>query len=108
MSESHINLRVVLDENKVPEKMYWKAEQADVPDEREMKAFFLSLWDPKENNSMRIDLWTKEMPVEEMHQFFYQNLISMSETLQRATGEDELALHMQDFAEYFAEKTGIK
>ncbi|MCG9911112.1 MAG: gliding motility protein GldC [Flavobacteriales bacterium] len=108
MKESHIQLRVVLDENKIPEKLFWKADNAESPDEKEMDAFFLSLWDKKENNSMRIDLWTKEMPVETMFQFFYQNLISMSETLHRATGEEEMSKHMEDFAEYFAEKTGIK
>ena len=108
MTESYIKLRVVLDENKVPEKLYWQADNAETPGEKEMDAFFLSLWDPKENNSMRIDLWTKEMPVEQMFQFFYQNILSMADTLKRATGEEEMSQHMQDFADYFAEKTGIK
>ena len=108
MTESNIKLRVVLDENKIPDKLYWQADNAETTEEREMDAFFLALWDPKENNSMRIDLWTKEMPVDRMFQFYYQNLISMAETLQRATGEEEMARHMEDFAEYFAEKTGIK
>lgn len=108
MNESHINLRVVLDENKIPERLFWQADNAEVPGEKEMHAFFLSLWDPKENNSMRIDLWTKEMPVEQMFQFYYQNLVSMAETLKRATGEEEMARHMEDFADFFAEKMGIK
>lgn len=108
MQESHINIRVVLDENKVPEKLFWKADNAEDKSEKEMAAFFFSLWDQKENNSMRIDLWTKEMPVNEMFQFFYQNMLSMSDTLNRATGEAEMAKHMEDFAEFFAEKTGLK
>ena len=108
MSESHINIRVVLDENKVPEKLFWKADNAEDKNEKEMSAFFLSLWDTKENNSMRIDLWNKDMPVNDMFQFFYQNLLSMSDTLKRATGEEEMAMSMEDFAEYFAEKTGLK
>lgn len=108
MQESNIKIRVVLDENKVPEKLYWAADNAESPEEKEMSAFFLSLWDPKENNSMRIDLWTKDMPVNDMFQFFYQNILTMSETLKRATGEEEMALHMEDFADFFAEKTGLK
>jgi gliding motility-associated protein GldC len=108
MKESKIEIQVILDENKIPEKLFWKADQSETDKLREMNAFFLSIWDPAENNSMRIDLWTKEMPVNDMLQFFYQNLISMSETLQRATGEEEMAKHMEDFAEYFAEKTGLK
>jgi len=108
MTESHIKLRVVLDENKIPSQLFWQADNAGSPEEKEMDAFFLSLWDTKENNSMRIDLWTKEMPVDQMFQFYYQNIISMAETLERATGEEEMSRHMQDFAEYFAEKMGIK
>ena len=108
MEESHINIRVVLDENKVPERLFWKADNAEDKSEKEMSAFFLALWDTKENNSMRIDLWTKEMPVNDMFQFFYQNLLSMSDTLKRATGEEEVAMRMEDFAEFFAEKTGLK
>lgn len=108
MEESHINIRVVLDDNKVPEKLFWSADHSETAGEKEMAAFFLSLWDPKENNSMRIDLWTKDMPVNDMFQFFYQNLLTMSETLKRATGEEEVAMRMEDFAEFFAEKTGLK
>jgi hypothetical protein len=29
---------------------------------------------------MRIDLWTKEMPVDEMKIFFHQTLVAMSDT----------------------------
>jgi gliding motility-associated protein GldC len=36
------------------------------------KALMLSLWDPTENNTMKIDLWTKDMSIEEMKQFFHQ------------------------------------
>jgi gliding motility-associated protein GldC len=36
---------------------------------------------------MRIDLWTKEMPVDEMKIFFHQTLVAMSDTFHRATGD---------------------
>jgi hypothetical protein len=32
---------------------------------------------------MRIDLWTKEMPVDEMKIFFHQTLVAMSDTFHR-------------------------
>lgn len=108
MQESNINIRVVLDENKVPEKLFWKADDAENTQEKEMAAFFLTLWDPKENNSMRIDLWTKEMLVNDMFQFFYQNILFMADAMRRATGEEEVAMNMEDFAEFFAEKTRLK
>jgi gliding motility-associated protein GldC len=34
------------------------------------KAIMLSIWDSKVKESMRIDLWTKDMPVDEMKIFF--------------------------------------
>jgi gliding motility-associated protein GldC len=40
----------------------------------------LSVWDSKSKESMRIDLWTKEMPVDEMKIFFHQTLVAMSDT----------------------------
>jgi gliding motility-associated protein GldC len=45
----------------------------------------LSVWDSKSKESMRIDLWTKEMPVDEMKIFFHQTLVAMSDTFHRAT-----------------------
>jgi gliding motility-associated protein GldC len=57
-----------------------------------------------ENNTLRMDLWTKDMLVDEMKQFYHQTLLSMADTLERATGEDKMAGDMRDFAQYFAEK----
>jgi hypothetical protein len=37
----------------------------------------LSVWDSKEKESMRIDLWTKEMPVDEMKIFFSSDFSSV-------------------------------
>jgi gliding motility-associated protein GldC len=47
---------------------------------------------------MRIDLWTKEMPVDEMKIFFHQTLVAMSDTFHRATGDEKMAETMKDFA----------
>jgi gliding motility-associated protein GldC len=49
---------------------------------------------------MRIDLWTKEMPVDEMKIFFHQTLVAMSDTFHRATGDEKMAETMKDFC-YF-------
>lgn len=104
---SEINIKVGVDHQHNPVKITWKATDMDIPEEREVKAFQLSLWDVKENNSMRIDLWNTEMQVNEMYTFMYQNLVSMSETLERATSDTELANDMKDFAAFFARKTGL-
>ena len=48
----------------------------------------MSIWDPKENTSLRIDLWTKEMLVDDMKRFFYENFMTMADTYQRATNDE--------------------
>jgi gliding motility-associated protein GldC len=67
----------------------------------------LSVWDGKKNSSMRIDLWTKEMKVDEMKMLVHQTIVTMADTFERATGEKEMTLAMKDFGEYFAEKMGL-
>lgn len=98
---SEIRIHVQLDENKVPERIEWEAEDAESLGVS--KAMLLSLWDANELNTMRIDLWTKEMTTDEMKAFFHQNFLTLADTFERATGEDKMAAQMRDFAAYFAE-----
>lgn len=100
---SEIKFQIELDDNRVPEKLMWSAKDGGVEDQ-EAKAIMLSIWDSKVKESMRIDLWTKDMPVDEMKIFFHQTLVAMSETFKRATDDDKMADTMKDFCDYFAEK----
>jgi len=100
---SNIVVRVTTDENKIPEAINWSAEDGGVENE-DAKAAFLSLWDAKAKESLRIDLWTKDMPVDEMKLFFHQTLVSMSDTYYRATQDEKMSETMKDFCAYFAEK----
>ncbi|MBS7785810.1 gliding motility protein GldC [Flavobacterium sp. CYK-55] len=100
---SEIKVKVTLDENRIPEKLTWTARDGGVEAE-ESKAVLLSIWDHKAKETMRIDLWTKDMPVDEMKQFFHQTLVAMTDTFQRATGDEKMAATMKDFCDYFAEK----
>ncbi len=95
---STIELDVVLDENKVPEKIYWKAAEGGVHEAREAKAFMLSVWDLNETAALRIDLWTKKMMVDDMNDFFFQTLMTMADTYQRATNQNELAEEIRSFS----------
>ena len=104
---SEIKFLVELDENRVPEKLTWSAEDGGVELE-EAKAMMLSIWDSKVQETLRIDLWTKDMPVDEMKLFFHQTLVAMSETFQRATQDEKMADTMKDFCDYFAEKMELK
>ena len=83
---SEIKFLVELDENRVPEKLKWTAQDGGVNAE-EAKAIMLSIWDSKAQETLRIDLWTKDMPVDEMKVFFHKTLVAMSVTFQRATDD---------------------
>ena len=104
---SEIKLTVGLDENRVPEELHWSAQDGGVENEEE-KAMMLSVWDSQNQESLKIDLWTKDMPVDEMKVFFHQTLVTMSDTFMRATQDDKMTATMKDFCDYFAEKLELQ
>ncbi|MCP4976566.1 MAG: gliding motility protein GldC [Maribacter sp.] len=104
---SEIKLKVELDENRVPEKLTWSAEDGGINNEA-AKAMLLSVWDSKNKESLKIDLWTKDMPVDEMKIFFHQTLMSLSDTFMKATQDEKMTATMKDFCDYFAEKLDLK
>lgn len=107
LHESEITLKVGLDENRVPETLSWSAQDGGI-DNEEAKAMLLSVWDSKNQESLKIDLWTKDMPVDEMKVFFHQTLVSLSDTFMRATQDEKMTATMKDFCDYFAEKLELK
>ena len=110
MSKTHkskIELNVELDENRVPEKLSWTAQDGGITNEK-AKAMMLSVWDSDAQETLRIDLWTKDMPVDEMKLFFHQTLVEMSNTFYRATQDEKMTATMKDFTDYFAEKLELK
>ena len=104
---SEIKVNIELDQNNVPEKLFWTAQDGGVNNE-EAKTVLLSIWDAKAKETLRIDLWTKDMPVDEMKQFFHQTLVAMADTFQRATADEKMSDTMRDFCDYFAEKMELK
>ena len=86
--------------------MNWSAEDGGV-DNQSAKAVMLSVWDHNAQESLRIDLWTKDMPVDQMKVFFHQTLVSMSDTYYRATQDEKMSETMKDFCAYFAEKLNL-
>lgn len=106
MKQSEITIGVTLDENQVPESLSWTARDGGIENEK-AKAILLSVWDSKAQETLRIDLWTKDMPVDEMKKFFHQTLVAMSDTFQRATGDEKMADTMKDFCDYFGEKMNL-
>lgn len=104
---SKIEFTVGLDENKVPEKLHWNAEEGGITNE-EAKALMISVWDSKTKDTLKMDLWTKDMPIDEMKQFFHQTLVAMADTFESATNDEKMSATMRDFCDYFAEKLELK
>lgn len=107
MKTSEIKFRVTLDEEKIPQAITWEATDSGVEGEKPCKATMLTVWDATENTTLRIDLWTKDMLIDDMKRFFYESLVTMSDTYQRATQDAALAGDMKKFAEEFAKKSEL-
>lgn len=106
-NKKEISITVELDDNNIPEKIDWNATDKAGEGIANCKAMFLSMWDPEKQDTLRLDLWTKEMTKEEMKVFFHQTLVTMAETLENSTEEEAMAEDMRDFTAYFAEKMEI-
>ena len=101
MVRSSINIDVTLDENRVPEQITWSASDTTAESARKAKAMMLAFWDGAEKTALRIDLWTNDMMVDEMADFFYQTLMTMADTYGRATKYTEQVEEMKKFAARF-------
>jgi gliding motility-associated protein GldC len=106
MKLEQIRFDIELDDNNVPEKINWTA--TDNGRAAEGKAMILAVWDKAEQNALRIDLWTKEMQVDEMKQFVHQTILTLADSFERATNEKPMADTMRDFCQYYAEKMNIQ
>jgi len=102
MEKSSIVIDVYLDKDKVPAQLAWNAN----PDRESQpaKAMLVAFWDGAEKTALHIDLWTKEMMVDEMADFYYQTMMGMADTFDRATHNHELVHDMKDFAKTFFQK----
>lgn len=101
MSKSTITIGVKMDDNRVPESIEWSASDTSAENNQKAKAFMLSVWDGTDKTALRIDLWTKDMMVDEMADFFFQTMMTMADTYGRATSYTEMAEDMKKFAREF-------
>lgn len=101
MHTSTISINVELDNDKVPHQINWKASDSTIEQAQQARAMMLAFWDGADKSALRIDLWTKEMMVDEMADFFYQTLMTMADTYHRATQQQELVDDMKQFAKDF-------
>lgn len=104
MKKSTINIEIDLDENKVPQQINWMATDSTADMMQPAKSMMVAFWDGADKSALRIDLWTKDMMVDEMADFYYQNMMGMADTYLRATQNQELVTDMKEFAKAFYKK----
>jgi gliding motility-associated protein GldC len=105
MKSREITIKVTVDENNLPHEIKWAA--SDSEDGSVCKSAMLALWDAKENNTLRIDLWTKDMMVDEMKKFFHQNVMTLTDTYMRATGDEATGKKVKQFFNEVGKEIGV-
>lgn len=101
MRQSTITINVALDEKNIPDHILWKASDSTADQAQKAKAMMLAFWDGADKSALRMDLWTKEMMVDEMADFYYQTIMTMADSFDRATHQAELVDLMKNFAKDF-------
>lgn len=101
--KSEIRIEVDLDENNVPEQIQWEASDKPSDSANDARALALGFWDHEQRNTLRIDLWTKEMEVHDMKLFHIDLIGGLSESLRNATNDNVMADMVQDFIQSLVE-----
>ncbi len=103
---SDITITVGLDKTNVPIQILWKSEDAG-NEPTACKGMLLALFDEEKLDTIKLDLWTKNMQVNEMDRFMFQTLRGLADSYYKATQNAELANQFQNFIHYFGQFTGI-
>ena len=104
---SEIQFTIHLDDNRVPDHLTWFASDSEMKKPADCKAFMISVWDTQSEETLRIDLWTKEMRQDEMDKFFFETFMTMADTYLRANKNDDLSNKIKEFGYQFGETTGL-
>ena len=91
MKKSTINFTIQLDQNNVPEKILWDATDKPEAGLTETKSISINLWDHIQKNTLRIDLWAKDMPVDEMKRYYIDCLGGLAQSMLSSTGDEVMA-----------------
>lgn len=106
MKKSNIQFSIELDDKNVPEKISWNADDKPDGQDSETRAISLSIWDPQQQNTLRIDLWTKEMPVDHMKRFYIDCIGGLAQSALQSTGDEAMAKEMSDLCDRLVKFVG--
>tara|TARA_B100001250_G_C19763566_1_gene773618 strand:+ start:1350 stop:1691 length:342 start_codon:yes stop_codon:yes gene_type:complete len=100
LKKAKINIEIELNENNIAENISWLASD-NGDDYIDSKSMILSMWEPEKKEALSIDIWTKDMTVQEMKFFTFQILLKMNEVIKKSTGDEKLVLEMRKFIKKF-------
>ena len=103
MKQSTITFEIELDNNNVPDKIRWDATDKPEGGLTETKAISVALWDPAHKNTLRIDLWAKDMPVDEMKRFYVECIGGLSQSVLNSTGDEFMSNEMRTLCDKLVE-----
>mgnify|MGYP001273429538 CR=1 FL=1 len=106
MAENKIEIDVKTDENHIPTEINWTAPNEKIKG-KSAKAMTLVFWDDESASTMNMDLWTKEMSVEEMRHFICQSMMLLADTFERATNDKAHAEAVRGFTTELAKRVGV-
>ena len=101
-----LKFEVELDENNLPNSIKMLEEKAS-NSSIDLKALMIAGWDAKRKETLRVDIWTKDMPVNDMFIMYHQNMMGMATSLEKSTGQNKLANALRDYCDFFAKETKI-
>ena len=107
LKKEKFSIDVLMDENLIPEDLQWNSPQGKGQSEKASQSALIYLWNAQKNETFSLDLWTKKMSIEEMNKMMFQTIMTLANSYEKATSEDQLANAMRDFGEFFGEKTEI-
>lgn len=102
---SEIKIKVGLDANNIPVDLKWMATDSEHQNLNDCKSLNMSIWDPMENNSLAINLWTTDMRVDEMHAHYFRTLLNLTNSYVQATQNPKAVAMMKEFVENLAKET---
>lgn len=102
---SEIRFKIGLDKQNVPLDIKWMASDSQMQELRDCKSIMLSIWDAAEKNTLKIDLWTSEMTIDEMHAHFFQTIASLADSYERATKNPHAREEVKKFLDTLTQKT---
>lgn len=99
MRKTEINFKITLDQNNIPENIQWDATDKPQASLSDTKSISVALWDHVQKNTLRIDLWTKDMPVTEMKRFYIDCIGGFAQSVLQATGDEHMASEINALCE---------